>query len=93
MSAEERTLKGSYLGSCVPSRDIPAYIAFYQQGRLPVDRLLAERLTLTEINADSIGLRAAKRCGKSSNSTNTQADYGSNTVAPVVARASRSRCA
>jgi alcohol dehydrogenase len=48
--AEERTLKGSYLGSCVPSRDIPAYIAYYQQGRLPVDRLLAERLTLAEIN-------------------------------------------
>lgn len=49
--AEERTLKGSYLGSCVPSRDIPAYIAFYQQGRLPVDRLLSERLALPEINA------------------------------------------
>ncbi len=48
--AEERTLKGSYIGTCVPSRDIPRYIALYRQGRLPVDRLLSGRLTLDEIN-------------------------------------------
>ena len=30
--AEERTLKGSYIGSCVPARDIPRFIALYQQG-------------------------------------------------------------
>lgn len=49
--AEERTIKGSYLGSCVPSRDIPRYIDWYLQGRLPVDRLLAEKLRLDDINA------------------------------------------
>jgi alcohol dehydrogenase len=49
--AEERTLKGSYLGSCVPSRDIPRYIEWYRAGRLPVDRLLSERLRLDDINA------------------------------------------
>jgi alcohol dehydrogenase len=49
--AEERTLKGSYVGSCVPSRDIPRYIALYRQGRLPVDRLLGETLALDDINA------------------------------------------
>jgi alcohol dehydrogenase len=49
--AEERTLKGSYLGSCVPSRDIPRYIEWYRAGRLPVDRLLSERLRLDGINA------------------------------------------
>jgi len=43
-------LQGSYLGSCVPSRDIPAYIALYQSGRLPVDKLLTHRLSLDEIN-------------------------------------------
>jgi len=48
--AEERTIKGSYLGSCVPSRDIPRYIEWYQQGRLPVDRLLSETLALDDIN-------------------------------------------
>lgn len=49
--AEERTLKGSYLGSCVPSRDIPRYIDWYRAGRLPVNRLLSERLRLDGINA------------------------------------------
>jgi len=48
--AEERTLKGSYIGTCVPSRDLPRYIDLYMQGRLPVDKLLSGRLTLDEIN-------------------------------------------
>jgi len=47
---EERTLRGSYLGSCVPVRDIPAYIDLYQQGLLPVDKLMGERISLSEIN-------------------------------------------
>ena len=47
---EERTIKGSYIGSCVPLRDIPHYIALYKQGRLPVDRLLSGRLKLEDIN-------------------------------------------
>jgi len=49
--AEERTLKGSYIGSCVPLRDIPRFISLYQQGRLPVDRLLSDRLGLDDLNA------------------------------------------
>lgn len=49
--AEERTLKGSYLGSCVPERDIPQYIDWYRTGRLPVDKLLSERIRLGDINA------------------------------------------
>ncbi|MDQ3844454.1 MAG: zinc-dependent alcohol dehydrogenase family protein [Bacteroidota bacterium] len=48
--AEERTLQGSYIGSCIPSRDIPAYIELYKSGRLPVDKLMTHRLKLTEIN-------------------------------------------
>jgi alcohol dehydrogenase len=48
--AEERTLKGSYIGTCVPSRDLPHYIALYRQGRLPVDKLLTGRLKLDQIN-------------------------------------------
>jgi alcohol dehydrogenase len=49
--AEERTIKGSYIGSCVPLRDVPRYIALYRQGRLPVDRLLSERVRFDELNA------------------------------------------
>ena len=48
---EERTLKGSFMGSSVPSRDVPRFIALYRAGRLPVDRLLTHRLPLDEINA------------------------------------------
>jgi alcohol dehydrogenase len=49
--AEERTLRGSYIGSAVPARDIPRYIDLYRRGKLPVDRLMGERLTLDDINA------------------------------------------
>jgi alcohol dehydrogenase len=48
--AEERTIKGSYLGSCVPSRDIPRYIEWFQAGKLPVDRLLSGFMALEDIN-------------------------------------------
>jgi len=48
--AEERTIKGSYIGTCVPVRDLPRYIALYRQGRMPVNRLLTHRLKLGEIN-------------------------------------------
>jgi len=48
--AEERTLKGSYIGTSVPMRDIPRYISLFRQGRLPVDRLLTGHLKLENIN-------------------------------------------
>lgn len=48
--AEERTVRGSYLGSAVPSRDIPRYLALYRAGRLPVDRLLSRTVGLDELN-------------------------------------------
>lgn len=48
--AEERTLKGSYIGTCVPRRDLPRYMALYDQGRLPVDRLLSDVIDLEDIN-------------------------------------------
>ncbi|MFJ5768433.1 zinc-dependent alcohol dehydrogenase family protein [Psychrobacillus sp. NPDC093180] len=50
LTAEERTLKGSYVGSCVPKRDIPNYINLMEQGRLPVDQLLSNIISLEEIN-------------------------------------------
>ncbi|GBD44907.1 Putative alcohol dehydrogenase D [bacterium HR40] len=48
--AEERTLRGSYMGSCVPVRDLPRYVALFRAGKLPVDALLAEHLPLAGIN-------------------------------------------
>lgn len=57
MVAEERTIKGSYIGSSVPVRDLARYIALYRQGRLPIDRLLTERIKLDDINAGFERLR------------------------------------
>ncbi|MBW4023853.1 MAG: alcohol dehydrogenase catalytic domain-containing protein [Proteobacteria bacterium] len=47
---EERVLRGSYVGGCIPKRDIPRYIALHQRGKLPVDRLMTSRGTLDDIN-------------------------------------------
>jgi alcohol dehydrogenase len=51
ITLEERTIKGSYMGSSVPRRDIPRYIEMYQAGLLPVDKLHTHTLRLEEINA------------------------------------------
>ena len=48
--AEERTIKGSYIGTCVPSRDLPRYIELYQGGKLPVNKLMSGRMKLEQIN-------------------------------------------
>jgi len=47
---EEKTLRGSYLGSCDPARDVPRFVDLYLEGRLPVDRLLTHTLGLDELN-------------------------------------------
>src|SRR3954452_23162980 len=48
--AEERTLRGSYLGSGVPALDVPRYIDAYKAGKLPVDRLLTHKIALDDLN-------------------------------------------
>lgn len=50
LTAEERVLQGSYMGSCVPASEIPRLIGLYRAGRLPVDRLLTHRITPSELN-------------------------------------------
>ncbi|MFT4959282.1 MAG: alcohol dehydrogenase [Paracoccaceae bacterium] len=50
LTTEERTLKGSYVGSCVPIRDIPRFAHLMQQGKFPVEKLMTHRLNISEIN-------------------------------------------
>lgn len=63
LTAEARTIVGSYLGSAVPQRDIPVYAQLWREGRLPVERLISSHIRLDEINeamdrlADGIELR------------------------------------
>jgi len=45
-----KTVKGSYIGSCNPAMDIPKYMALYQRGQLPVDKLISHRMPLAEVN-------------------------------------------
>lgn len=60
LTAEERTPKGSYIGSCVPRRDLPHFVALFRSGQLPVDRLLSHRLRLEEINEGFDRMRAGQ---------------------------------
>lgn len=50
LTAEERTVKGSYVGSCVPPRDMPRYIDLYRKGMLPVNTLMSDHIKLEQIN-------------------------------------------
>jgi Zn-dependent alcohol dehydrogenase len=47
---QEKSLKGCYLGSCVPTVDIPNFLQLYKNGSLPVDKLITHRLKLEDIN-------------------------------------------
>jgi len=60
LTAEERTLKGSYLDSGVPSRDIQRFLALYAQGRMPVQKLMTGKIRLEDINAGFDNLEAGQ---------------------------------
>jgi alcohol dehydrogenase len=50
ITADARTIIGSYLGSAVPDRDIPIYAQMWRDGRLPVEKLASSVITLDGIN-------------------------------------------
>lgn len=50
LTAEARTVVGSYLGSSVPARDIPRYEQMWRSGRLPVEKLISARIGLDDLN-------------------------------------------
>jgi len=57
---EERTIKGSYIGSCVPARDLPRYIELHKRGKLPVEALKNDPIPLERINEGFDWLRDGK---------------------------------
>lgn len=63
LTAEARTIIGSYLGSAVPQRDIPRYVEMWRAGKLPVEKLISGVITLDQINEgmDSLADGAAVR--------------------------------
>lgn len=50
MVSDERTIKGSYMGSCVPRRDVPHYLSLFRRGRLPIDRLKSGEIGFQSLN-------------------------------------------
>jgi alcohol dehydrogenase len=63
LGAQERTLKGSYMGSCIPSRDIPRLLGMYRQGNLAVDKLASDVIGFDDLNEafDLMGKGASLR--------------------------------
>ncbi len=47
---DERTIKGSYMGSSIVRQDVPKYINLYKQGKLPVDKLRSGNIRLEDLN-------------------------------------------
>jgi S-(hydroxymethyl)mycothiol dehydrogenase len=45
------TLKSSWYGDCLPSRDFPMLVSLYRQGRLDLDAFVSERITINDIEA------------------------------------------
>ena len=45
------SLKSSWYGDCLPSRDFPMLVDLYQQGRLDLDAFITERIGLDDVEA------------------------------------------
>ncbi|MBJ7288409.1 S-(hydroxymethyl)mycothiol dehydrogenase [Williamsia sp.] len=44
-------LKSSWYGDCLPERDFPMLVDLYQQGRLPLEKFVTERIGLDDIES------------------------------------------
>src|SRR4051812_31622270 len=45
------SLKSSWYGDCLPTRDFPMLVDLYQQGRLDLDAFVSEEIALTDVEA------------------------------------------
>ncbi len=45
------SLKSSWYGDCLPSRDFPMLIDLFQQGRLPLDKFVSETIGIDDVEA------------------------------------------
>jgi alcohol dehydrogenase len=46
----DRTVRGSFMGSSVPQRDIPRYVELWRRGKLPIERLVSGTIGLEGLN-------------------------------------------
>jgi alcohol dehydrogenase len=47
---EERVIRGSFMGGCVPQRDIPRYSQLYMGGRFPMEKLRSDHIGFDRLN-------------------------------------------
>jgi S-(hydroxymethyl)mycothiol dehydrogenase len=45
------SLKSSWYGDCLPSRDFPMLVDLHLQGRLPLERFVSEQIAITDVEA------------------------------------------
>jgi S-(hydroxymethyl)glutathione dehydrogenase/alcohol dehydrogenase len=57
---EEKTLTGSYFGSCVPRVDFPRMLGLYMGGQLKLDELITRRYSIEEAPAAFADLESGK---------------------------------
>ena len=54
------SLKSSWYGDCLPERDFPMLIDLYEQGRLPLDKFVTERVGLGDVEAAFEAMKGGK---------------------------------
>lgn len=57
---QERRILGSVYGSSRPERDFPALLELYRRGRLPLDRLVSQRLPLDAVEDAFAAMRGGE---------------------------------
>lgn len=60
----EKQFKGSIGGSCAPDRDFPLFLAWHDQGHLPLEEMVTERFSIDQINEATNMLNAGKISGR-----------------------------
>lgn len=58
--SEIKTIKGSYLGSANPRADIPEFVKFWRNGKLPVEKLLTSTSPMSKVNEAMDALQSAQ---------------------------------
>ncbi|MCL2731506.1 MAG: S-(hydroxymethyl)mycothiol dehydrogenase [Actinomycetia bacterium] len=54
------SLKSSWYGDCLPERDFPVLVDLYQQGRLPLEKFVSERIGLDAVEDAFATMHAGK---------------------------------
>lgn len=60
LTSDIKTIKGSYLGSANPRKDIPDFVDFWRAGKLPVEKLLTATRPISEVNEAMDALHGAQ---------------------------------